>query len=43
MRIDEKGLKEAIEGFERVEDIQDIIIIGVDEGIRRIKFSEELI
>lgn len=41
MNIDERGLKEAIESFERVEQIQDIIIIGEDEGIRRIKFVEE--
>jgi hypothetical protein len=40
MNIDEEGLKEAIEGFERVEQIKDIIIVGEDEGIRRIKFEE---
>jgi len=40
MNIDEQGLKEAIESFERVEQIQDIVIIGCDEGIRRINFEE---
>lgn len=41
MNIDEEGLRRAIEGFERVEQIQDIIIVGCDEGIRRVKFEEE--
>lgn len=40
MKIDKKTLIELIEGFERVEDISDIIIIGENEGVRRIKFGE---
>lgn len=41
MNIDEFGLKQAIESFERVEQIQDIIVIGVDGGVRRIMFEKD--
>jgi hypothetical protein len=41
MNIDEFGLKECIESFERVEQIESIIIVGVDGGIRRITFEED--
>lgn len=40
MLIDEKGLKETIESFERVEEINDIIILGAEGGVRRITFEE---
>lgn len=36
MSIDEISPKEAIESFERVEPISDIIIIGIEGGIRRV-------
>ena len=36
MEIDEQTLKSAIESFERVEDITDIILLGDDGGVRRV-------
>ena len=41
MNIDEENLKKCIEGFERVENISDIIILGDNGGIRRIIFQEQ--
>jgi len=37
--IELKG--EAIESFERVEDITDIILLGKDGGVRRIQIKEQ--
>lgn len=39
-KIDIKELKDLIRGFERVENITDVIIFGDDGGIRRITFEE---
>ena len=39
-KIDDNDLKEMIDSFERVEGITDIIIMGIDGGIRRITFEE---
>jgi len=41
MNIDETGLKEIIENFERVEEVSEIIILGEEGGIRRISFTLE--
>ena len=41
MKIDEEGLKQKIDSFERVEEITDIIILGEEGGVRRITFYEE--
>ena len=41
MKINDIELKgEAIESFERVEEIEDIILLGKDGGIRRITLRE---
>jgi len=42
MKIDKKELAKVLDSFERVEDIQDIIIIGLNDGIRRIKFQDPI-
>lgn len=39
--IKDKIFKEGFEGFLRVEEISDVIIIGAEGGIRRIIFGDE--
>ena len=34
-------LEEVMKGFERVEDIQEVILLGVNGGIRRIILEEQ--
>jgi len=36
----EETLDEVMKGFERVEEIEEVILLGVDGGIRRIILKE---
>ena len=38
----EKEIIELIDGFERIEKITDIIILGEDGGVRRIELNDDL-
>ena len=41
-KYDWESILQNIKKFAVVEDIQDIIIVGTDLGIRRIKFKDDL-
>lgn len=40
-RINHEELKPILEGFQRVEAITDIIVLGEDGGVRRIQFDKD--